>query len=180
MKSIFTLPIIFFAMTTLTHAQLNDKDKTALRTMVQTLEDGWFAKNGKTFASQFAPTHDYIVWNGLYMSNITPEQNAMAHQGIFDTQYKYTDLKLRVDKMKSIRPDLALVHVLGATYERGKAVPSDPRVIITLVVEKQNDVWKIISFHNCDIEISFDPEAQGNGPVPPRAMFGSWYSDSGK
>ena len=180
MKSLFTLPIIFFAVTTLTHAQLNDNDRTALRTMVQTLEDGWFAKSGKKFASQFAPVHDYIVWNGMYMSNITPEENAIAHQGIFDTFYKYTDLKLRVDKMKSLRPDLALIHVLGATYERGTAAPENPKVIITMLVEKQNDTWKIISFHNCDIEISFDPDAQTTSPVPPRAMFGSWYGHSGK
>ncbi len=180
MKSLFCLPIILFAMITLTHAQVSDKDRTAVNKMVQTMEDGWLAKSGKTFASQFAPTHDYIVWNGVYMSNITPEQNATSHQWVFDEFHKTTNLELRVDKIKSLRPDLALVHVLGATYEKGTEPPMDPSVIITLLIEKQNEVWKIISFHNCDIEISFDANAQNNGPVPPRAMFGSWYTDAGK
>lgn len=172
-KTIFMATLISAAISAT--AQTNNADEQALRNIVSTMQKGWNAKDGKTFASGFAKVHDYIVINGMYLSAITPEMNANAHQGIFNSIYKTTDLELRVDKITFVRPDLALMYAIGATYQHGTAVPEDPMGIISMLVEKKDGEWKIISFHNCDIEVSFDPADAAKSPVPPKVMYASWY-----
>ncbi|MEO6720388.1 MAG: SgcJ/EcaC family oxidoreductase [Ferruginibacter sp.] len=156
-------------------APTENKDEQAIHNIIATLQKGWNEKSGETFASSFYKKHDYIVINGLYLSGISVEINARSHQGIFNSIYKTTDLELRLDKINFVRPDLALVHVLGATYQHGTPVPENPMAIISMLVEKKEGEWKIISFHNCNIEVSFDPAAPNQGPIPLKVMYASWY-----
>lgn len=151
------------------------RDEQQLRDMIMTMQTGWNTRSGQTFASVFDSVHDYIVINGIYLSGITPEANAQAHQQIFNTIYKTTDLTLKVDKTRFIRPDLALLHLLGATYEQGKSVPTHPTAIITMLAEKKNGTWKVISFHNCDIDVSNESGAPNKSPIPFQVMYASWY-----
>ncbi len=161
--------------TILATAQTGNADEAAIRAVVTTMQKGWNEKDGKMFASGFASKHDYIVINGLYLSGITPEMNANAHQNIFNGIYKNTDLELRIDKISFIKDDLALVYIIAATYQHGTNPPENPAAMISMVVEKKDNKWEIISFHNCDIEISFDPAAAPQAPIPPKVMYGSWY-----
>ncbi|MEO7310881.1 MAG: SgcJ/EcaC family oxidoreductase [Chitinophagaceae bacterium] len=163
------------AVSATVNAQSANPDEQAIRGIVSTLQKGWNEKSGKTFASSFAKVHDYIVINGMYLSGITPEVNARSHQGIFDTRYKTTDVELRLDKITFVSPTIALGYVIGATYEHGTAIPEDPTAIISMVFENKDGAWKIISFHNCPIDVSFAPEDAVKAPVPPRVMYGSWY-----
>lgn len=170
--------ILFLTMSTLvlhSTAQTPSKDEAVIHGAVQMMEDGWNAKSGEMFSRPFAPIHDYVVVNGLYFANQTLDQNAKAHQGIFNSIYRTTDLKLIVDKIKFIREDLALVHILGGTYEKGSATPAHPGAIVTGLFEKQADGWKIISFHNCNIEVSFEPGDRSGSPVPLNVLYASWY-----
>jgi uncharacterized protein (TIGR02246 family) len=172
-KTIFMATLISAAMTV--NAQTNSKDEQAIRDIVTSMQKGWNAKDGKTFASGFAAVHNYIVINGMYLSAINPEINANSHQGIFNSIYKTTDLELKIDKITFVSPGLALVYVLGATYQKGAALPENPGAMISMVVEKKNDDWKIISFHNCPIQVSFKPGDEAQNPVPPKVMYASWY-----
>ena len=153
-------------------SQANIQDEQALRSIISTLEAGWNAKSGETFSSVFADSHDYIVVNGYYFSNFNKKSNAFAHQGLFDGIYKNVDLKLVVDKISFIRPDLAMIHALGAGIEKGKPVPENPSIIMSVLAEKKNGSWKIISFHNHNLE-SFKDEARA--PMPLNVMYASWY-----
>jgi uncharacterized protein (TIGR02246 family) len=172
-KSILMATLITAAMTV--NAQTANTDELAIRKIVSTMQKGWNEKSGTTFASGFAKVHDYIVINGMYLNAITPEINANSHQGIFNSIYKTTDLELKVDKITFVNPDLALVYVLGVTYKHGAAVPENPGAMMSMVVEKKNDDWKIISFHNSPIQVSFKPGDEGQTPVPPKVMYGNWY-----
>jgi uncharacterized protein (TIGR02246 family) len=163
---------LFFSTAT---AQDRTADRQAIQNIAATMQKGWNEKSGKTFASPFATTHDYVVVNGMYFSGMTPERNAQAHQNLFNGVYRTRDLELRIDKISFIRDDLAMVHVLGAGYDQGTAIPENPQVVITMLVEKKNSEWKIISFHNCDIEVSFEPGAQTGSPMPLKVMYASWY-----
>ena len=175
MEKLLMLSFFFIGILATSYAQINKSDKDAIYAIVHDMELGWNSNNGKTFARGFAPTHDYIVVNGIYLSNQSREGNAMAHQGLFDSVFKTLDLRLIVDKMTTIREDLVLLHVLGATYEQNTPVPENPKVIITMLVEKKNNDWNIISFHNSDIEI-FEPGAVNRSPVPVETMYSSWYA----
>lgn len=180
MKKVCMLSVLFIAIIATASAQINPRDEAVIHGIVRTMEEGWNAKSGKTFATHFAPTHDYIVWNGVFLKDLTREGNAMSHQGIFDSFYKTTDVRLIVSKMSPIREDLVLVHALGATYEHNTPIPENPKVIITMLMEKKNNEWSIISFHNSDIEISFDPGVPNGSPVPPQVMYQNWYAAQGK
>lgn len=153
-------------------AQNNSADEKAVRNIVSTLETGWNNKSGETFSSVFADVHDYIVVNGFYFPGFTRQRNAAQHQILFDGMYKDHTIILKVDKISFIRPDLAMVHILGAGYEKGTTAPADPEIIMTVLAEKKNDVWKIISFHNHNLE-SFKDKARS--PVPLEVMYASWY-----
>lgn len=153
-------------------SQTDNKDEQAIRGIVTTLETGWNNKNGQSFASVFAETHDYIVVNGIYFPKMSRQQNAAAHQGLFDGVYKTRDIKLNVDRVVTLRPDLAMMYVIGVGYDKGTAVPKDPGVIMSILVEKQKEGWKIIAFHNHNIN---PEELKQASPMPLEVMYASWY-----
>ena len=178
MKKTIILSIITAFIMNVSIAQQNKTaDEQSIRSIVTSMQTGWNSKDGKKFASGFAKVHDYIVINGMYFSAISPEATAAAHQGIFNTIYKTTDLQLKIDKISFVNPDLALVYVLGATYQQGTAIPENPGAIICMLMEKKNNEWKIISFHNCPIQVSFAAGDEAQTPVPPKQMYASWYKN---
>ena len=108
-------------------------DEQAIQKIISSMESNWVQKNGAGFATVFADQHDFIVWNGYYFPNQSRENNARAHQGLFDGPYRTYDIKLKIDKIRFIRPDLALVHVLGAGYRKGTPVPENPGVLMSMI-----------------------------------------------
>ena len=172
MKKTINLLTMALSMTAAV-AQNNATDETTIRSLAATMEKGWNTKSGETFASVFADQHDYIVVSGFYLPDITRQQNAFAHQGLFNGIYKTNKLTLKIDKIHFLRPDLAQMTVLGATYE-GDNLPADPTAIMTILVEKKENDWKIISFHNHSLAESF---AAKNPPLPYKVMYASWYKN---
>lgn len=125
-------------------------DEQSISAIVQDLQDGWNAKSGEQFAQHFADDHDYVVWTGLYMANSTRTNNANAHQGLFNGPYKNMDIMVKVEKIRFIKPDVALVHTLSAsTFDKSQAYPT---MLQTIIMVKENGNWEIVSFHNLDIE----------------------------
>ena len=167
--------IIIMAATVMASAmafsQTGSKDEQAVRSIITTLEKGWNSRSGETFASVFADVHDYIVVDGLYFSNWPRQANQAAHQGLFDGIYKNYDIKLKVDKVSFIRPDLAMIYAIGGGAETGKPMPEDPGIIMTVLAEKKADGWKIISFHNHNLEATKNKRS----PMPLNVMYASWY-----
>ncbi|HYC27149.1 MAG TPA: hypothetical protein VEB42_00015, partial [Chitinophagaceae bacterium] len=72
-----------------------------------------------------------------------------------------------------LRKDLALVTALGVRYDKSGGVPEDPTAIMTILFEKKQEEWKIISFHNH----GFDNSLKTTSPVPMKVMFASWYAE---
>ena len=149
----------------------NEKEEQAVRSLVSTIQTGWNNKSGETFASVFADVHDYIVVSGLYFPNWTQKANPGAHQGLFDTRFKNTDLSLNIDKINFLKDDLVMINALGASYETGGKIPENPEVIMTILAEKKDGVWKIISFHNHLL----DEQIEKASPMPLKVMYASWY-----
>lgn len=164
----------------LPHPRLSDlvqrqKDEIEIRQLVQNLADGWSNGDGELFASSFSDTHDFIVWNGFYFPNQSKQRNAKAHTELFQSIYRNTDMYLIIDKMKFITDDIALVYYYGALAKDGEPRPKDPDVIISTVMVKGAEGWKIESFHNLDLEIFQDEDLRKHTPVAPEEMYSSWY-----
>lgn len=172
------IPFFLLLFTSATISAQNQADEQAIRKIVQNLADGWTHGNGAEFAGSFADTHDFIVWNGYYMKNLNPQVNASSHQGLFDTRYKDTRMYSTIDKIKFVREDVALIHVLAAVVNKTESRPKDPEVLWTGILEKNNGQWKIISFHNLDLEIFQDEQMRASAPMPAEVMYASWYSEA--
>jgi uncharacterized protein (TIGR02246 family) len=172
MKKVFLCVSATLMFSLLLSAQTNKADEQSLRNIVSTIQDGWNEKSGEKFASPFADVHDYIVVNGLYLPSFGKKQNAAVHQQLFDGRYKNANLKLNVDKISFYKKDLAQITVIGANYPASEAIPKDPTAIMTLIVEKKADGWKIISFHNHELNME---EIKQASPMPVEVMYASWY-----
>ena len=173
MKSfIFSFSLFFLSFSIFAQ---NTQDEQAIRDLVKTMADGWTAGSGEQFASVFADQHDFIVWTGYYMKNSDTKMNARAHQGIFDTMYKDTEHFATIDKIKFIRKDVALIHVLAAVAKKGEGRPANPDVLWTGLLTKDSGKWKIVSFHNLDLEVFENENILKSAPAPPTVMYASWY-----
>ena len=175
MKKIIFIVSITLCTTTL-FAQ-NEQDEKEVRNLFKTLQEGWNTGSGETFASSFAEPHDFIVWNGYYFKENTIQKNAETHQWIFNTIYKDTQLLYTIDKVKFLSNDIALMHVLGAVTAQNSSRPKDPQVLISIIAQKTNGEWKIVSFHNLDLEAFQNEDIKNQSPVPTSVMYASWYNE---
>ncbi|MDC8000577.1 SgcJ/EcaC family oxidoreductase [Aequorivita todarodis] len=176
-RILFVLTIVL--MSTITNAQKANEEQE-LKNLIGTLQKGWNSASGETFASAFAEPHDFIVWNGYYFKNNTVQSNTETHQWIFNTIYRDTQLFYAIDKIKFLKEDIALLHVFGAVAPKDELRPEDPEVLMTIIAEKKNGHWKIVSFHNLDLEVFQNEGMLKGAPVPPSAMYASWYAENSK
>ena len=119
-------------------------DEAAIRDNVKQMETGWNTKSGALFAKRFAEDADYVVINGMYIKG--REAIESSHQRIFDTIYKDTTITLTVKQIRFLRPDVAVVHVTGQRVGPTKDLAE--AAMITLVMTKEKQGWKIAAFQN--------------------------------
>ncbi|MGB8191628.1 MAG: SgcJ/EcaC family oxidoreductase [Chitinophagaceae bacterium] len=174
MKKIILI-LLSAIITTASIAQSGNADDQAIQKIVTTMETGWAQKSGEVFSSVFADVHDYIVWNGYYFPGMSRKANAAGHQDLFSGVYRTYDVKFKIDKIRFVRTDLALAHVYGGGYEKGQAVPENPTVLMTMLLEKKDGNWKIISFHNLDLEAFENKATADRSPMPLNVMYAGWY-----
>ena len=119
-------------------------DEAAVRESVKQLETGWNTKSGAVFAKPFAEDADYVVINGNYLKGRAAIES--AHQRIFDTIYKDTNITLTVKQIRFLRPDVAVVHVEGHRMSSTKELSQD--AMLTLMMTKEKQGWTIAAFQN--------------------------------
>ena len=119
-------------------------DEAAIRESVKQMELGWNTGDGSLFAKPFAEDADYVVINGMYIKGRTVIET--AHQQIFDTIYKETTISLAVKQIRFLRPDVAVVHVNGRRRAPTKELENE--ALLTLVMTKEKEGWKIAAFQN--------------------------------
>ena len=122
-------------------------DEAAIRESVKQMETGWNTKSGALFAKPFAEDADYVVINGMYIKGRATIES--AHQRIFDTIYKDTNLTLAVKQIRFLRPDVAVVHVTG--HREGPAKEPAQEAMLTLMMTKEKQGWVIAAFQNTAI-----------------------------
>ncbi len=129
----------------------NTKDRTAdeeaIRDLFTRLLDDWGRGDGNAYGSQFTEDADYVAFDG---SRTTGRGGiAASHQQLFDKYLRGTRLTGRIESVKFLGPDVALVHATGGTVMRGKSRPSPERDSIqTLVAVRHGDEWRFAAFHN--------------------------------
>src|SRR5215207_4773694 len=142
------------------------EDEAAIRRLVRDLQEGQNSKNGELFASAFAPEHDYVAINGVFLPNQTRQDNARVHQRLYDEGMssvvgKYGDVEVRLGVAK-IRPigarGVAVVHIEGEFRPKG-AHEMQAKNILSAVGRRREGGWEIVAFHNAPVQKRMEEEA---------------------
>jgi uncharacterized protein (TIGR02246 family) len=122
-------------------------DEGDIRDLFGRLLDDWGRGDGEAYGSRFTEDADYVAFDGSH----TRGRRAIAnsHQELFDKYLKGTRLTGRIESVKFLGSDTALVHATGDTVKRGKTRPSPERNSIqTLVAVRHEGEWRFTAFHN--------------------------------
>jgi uncharacterized protein (TIGR02246 family) len=124
-------------------------DERALHQLVYQLEAAWNAGDGAGFAEAFAEEADFVhILGGYYSGRAAIEA---GHRMIFGTIYKGSTVRYSVEKIRFLRPDVAVVSARQYLefYEAGAARELQARPL--LVLEKKDGLWEIVVLQNTRI-----------------------------
>ena len=115
--------------------------------IVENLENAWNNGDSVTWTAQFAEDADFIhILGGHFNGHAAIER---GHRAIFDTIYKGSRNKLTVQKVRFVRPDVAIVFVFAELtfYMDGQEKHIQARP--TMVAAKgQDGRWQVVDFQN--------------------------------
>ena len=124
-------------------------DERALHQLVYQLEAAWNAGDGAGFAEAFAEEADFIhILGGYYSGRAAIEA---GHRMILGTIYKGSTVRYSVEKIRFLRPDIAVVSARQYLqfYEDSAARELQARPL--LVLEKKDGLWEIVALQNTRI-----------------------------
>ena len=122
-------------------------DEPAIRDLFRRLLDDWGRGDGEAYGSRFTEDADYVAFDGSHTRGRS--DIAASHQQLFDKYLKGTRLTGRIDSVRFLGPDTALVHAVGGTVMHGQTQPSPERDSIqTLVAVRRDGEWYFTAFHN--------------------------------
>lgn len=153
LMSLISLPILTTVLAETSARQTisssRSKDEAAIKAIIQQLQDGWNAGDGKAFAAPFAEDADYVIVNGMRIKG--RDVIASGHQNIFDTIYKNSHNSASIKSIRFLRQDIAIAHVeWNLKYSEGGS-PREGKAINSLVLTKESGQWSIAAFHNTPI-----------------------------
>lgn len=153
LKNLTILIFVAIAAVTSVKAQKPDEksaDETMIRAQVAQLMGGWNAKSGAEFAKPFAEDADYVVINGMQIKGRAAIDK--GHQYIFDTVYKISTLSYRVENIRFLRPDVAIVHVFGTLQVGAGDAMQAGNARMTMIMTKTKGSWEIAAFQNTSVQ----------------------------
>jgi uncharacterized protein (TIGR02246 family) len=120
----------------------------AVRGLLLRLREAWESGDGEAYASVFSEDAQYVNAPGerVYGKKAIAE----SHQKIFDTFFKGTKLgRSYPSRIRQVTPEVVLVESAGSVLFPGEAEEKiEPNGLLTLVVARQDDAWRIVSFQN--------------------------------
>jgi uncharacterized protein (TIGR02246 family) len=124
-------------------------DEKALHEMVYQLEAAWNAADGQGFAEAFAEDADFIhLLGGYYTGRAAIEA---GHRMIFGTIYKGSTVRFSVEKIRFVRPDVAIVFLRQYLQFREGGAASELEARPTILAEKHDGKWQIVHLQNTRI-----------------------------
>jgi uncharacterized protein (TIGR02246 family) len=124
-------------------------DEKALHEMVYHLEAAWNAADGQSFAEAFAEDADFIhILGGYYTGRAAIEA---GHRMIFGTIYKGSTVRYSVEKIRFLRPDVAIVFLRQYLQFQEGGTERDLEARPTLIAEKNDGGWRIVHMQSTRI-----------------------------
>jgi uncharacterized protein (TIGR02246 family) len=114
--------------------------------------DAWNRHDMNAFGALFADDADFVNAIGVWLRGRTEIQK--HHEIIHATRMKTSHLSALETEVRSLRPDVAIVHVrwelTGQTGQDGAPLPTRQGILVHIVA-KTGDQWLITSSQNTDI-----------------------------
>jgi uncharacterized protein (TIGR02246 family) len=131
-------------MTTLTDTSA----KEAVDRLMDRLVEAWEHGDGEAYGSIFSEDAQYVTAPGERLHG--RKSIAESHQQIFNTIFKGTKLGRGYPIcVRSITPEVVLVEACGSVLFPGEIEKNvSPNGLMTMVVEKLGNDWRIVSFQN--------------------------------
>jgi uncharacterized protein (TIGR02246 family) len=124
-------------------------EERALHGMVYHLEGAWNAADGAGFAALFADDADFIhLLGGYYTGRAAIEA---GHRMIFGTIYKGSTVRYSVEKIRFLRPDLAVIFLRQFLQLFEDGAPKELEARPTIVAENLDGKWRIVLLQNTRI-----------------------------
>jgi uncharacterized protein (TIGR02246 family) len=132
-------------------------DDSLIRQIVADQVKAWNVGDAKAFSLRFADDGGFTNIRGTVFYGHTAFED--RHVEIFSTFFKGSRLAMSVDKIRYVRPDVAIVdistevsHLQG--LPPGLRAASDGNIHTRLqeVFVKTTEGWKIASYHNVDVK----------------------------
>jgi uncharacterized protein (TIGR02246 family) len=111
------------------------------------LERAWNRADGAAFGQAFASETDFVNIRGEHHRG-DGALIGRAHQGIFDSIYAGSSVRLRVDIAREIGPGTILAVVSSTLDVPGGPMRGVNNARISAVITEQDEGWAIEAFHN--------------------------------
>jgi uncharacterized protein (TIGR02246 family) len=115
----------------------NPTGEEAVRDLYKELMDGWNRGSGDAIAAVFTEDGDLVAFDGTHFKG--RKEIAAFHQQLFDKWMKGTRLVGKVNDVRFLSPDVALMHAVGSTVMRGMTEPSPERDSIQTLVAMREE-----------------------------------------
>jgi uncharacterized protein (TIGR02246 family) len=130
--------------------------------LADSLAAAWNAADAAAWAAQFADDADFIhVLGGHGAGRADIEA---AHRRLFETIYRGSQLRLRLEGVRHLAPDLAIVRFYQTLDYQA---PGDPARLAgrpSLVAQRRGGAWQILFFQN-----TLESAAIAGHPFAPQA-----------
>lgn len=124
-------------------------EERALHGMVYQLEAAWNAADSASFAALFAEYADFIhILGGYYTGRAAIES---GHRMIFGTIYKGSSVRYSVEKIRFLRPDVAMIFLRQFLQFQEGGAASELEARPTIIAEKVDGSWRIAAMQNTRI-----------------------------
>ena len=132
-------------------SDLQAQDEVAIRENVRKMEEGWNTKNGTLFSEPYAADADGVAIGGFVVKGHDVIEK--VHWDMFRGAFKDSTIALKVQQLRFLRPDVALVQIDNTNTLKQGEVKHEYKSVITLVMTKEAGGWKIASFQNTIAEL---------------------------
>ena len=114
--------------------------------VVGQLQTAWNAMDGAAFAAPFAEDADFVNLLGEHFRG--RERVAAGHIGIFRSIYAGSTVDMKLERVRLLRPDVALAHVHSILDVPQGPLAGRHVARFSMVLTRGTRGWEIAAFHN--------------------------------
>lgn len=122
------------------------RDRAAIESVVADLSRAWRSGDGAAWGRCFTADADFTTWFGLRLSG--REAISTGHQEIFESFYANTAYHLRVESVRFLSGEVALVALAGSVVGIDEEEPPTPHTVPLAVMVEDGGRWSVAAFQN--------------------------------